>query len=101
MPCEPPGAAPELFALPICHDWYDGLVNFTSIFCRQRSIGAWRTSQARSYFALRLPHRWWLWGIDLQFGDYLDEPQIAYFREAAEAMEQGDRVVLCMAKIGR
>jgi hypothetical protein len=98
MPCPPPGGAPELFAIPGSHDWYDGLVNFTSIFCRQRPIGAWQTSQARSYFALRLPHRWWLWGIDLQFGDYLDEPQLAYFRDAAEGMEHGDRVILCMAK---
>ena len=98
MPCPPPGGAPELFAIPGSHDWYDGLVNFTNIFCRRRAIGAWETSQTRSYFAVRLPHRWWLWGIDLQFGDYLDEPQLAYFRKAAEHIEQGDRIILCMAK---
>ena len=98
MPCPPPGSAPELFAIPGSHDWYDGLVNFTNIFCRQRRIGAWKTTQSRSYFAVRLPHRWWLWGIDLQFGDYLDEPQLAYFCEAAEKIEPGDRIILCMAK---
>jgi hypothetical protein len=98
MPCPPPGSAPELFAIPGSHDWYDGLVNFTNIFCRQRLIGAWTTSQTRSYFAVRLPHRWWLWGIDLQFGDYLDEPQLAYFRHAAEEVERGDRIILCVAK---
>lgn len=98
MPCAPPGAAPELFAIPGSHDWYDGLVNFTNIFCRQRPIGGWATSQRRSYFAIRLPHRWWLWGIDLQFGDYLDESQLAYFRQVAEQVEPGDSIILCMAK---
>jgi hypothetical protein len=98
MPCPPPGCAPELFAIPGSHDWYDGLVNFTNIFCRQRRIGGWTTSQTRSYFAVRLPHRWWLWGIDLQFGNYLDEPQMAYFRQAGQEAEPGDRIILCMAK---
>ncbi len=97
MPCAP-GPSPDLFAIPGSHDWYDGLLNFTNIFCRQRPVGGWRTHQTRSYFALRLPHRWWLWGIDLQFGDYLDEPQLAYFAEAARDMEHDDRVIVCMAK---
>ena len=35
LPCAV-GEAPELFAIPGSHDWYDGLVNFTSIFCRKR-----------------------------------------------------------------
>ena len=98
LPSVPPDNAPELFAIPGSHDWYDGLVNFTNIFCRQRPIGGWATSQGRSYFALRLPHRWWVWGIDLQFGDYLDEPQMSYFEQAAEKMERGDQIILCMAK---
>ena len=99
LPCAPPGNTPELLAIPGSHDWYDGLVNFSSIFCRGRRIGGWQTTQARSYFAVRLPHRWWLWGIDLQFGDYLDETQVAYFAEAtASHMEPGDRIVVCLAK---
>jgi hypothetical protein len=98
MPCPPPGSAPELFAIPGSHDWYDGLVNFTNLFCRQRPIGGRTTSQTRSYFAIRLPHRWWLWGIDLQFGDYLDQPQMAYFQRAAREIEPGDQIIVCMAK---
>jgi len=92
------GPSPDLFAIPGSHDWYDGLLNFINIFCRQRPVGGWKTTQTRSYFSLRLPHRWWLWGIDLQFGDYLDEAQLAYFAEAAQDMEHGDRVIVCMAK---
>jgi len=91
--------APELFVIPGSHDWYDGLVNFTSIFCRQRWIGGWRTRQRRSYFAVKLPQGWWLWGIDIQFGSYLDEAQLRYFTGVAlYEVERGDRIILCMAK---
>ena len=89
----------DLFAIPGSHDWYDGLLNFTNIFCRRRELGALRTSQTRSYFAIALPHRWWLWGIDLQFGDFIDEAQVRYFNDiASDAMKPGDRIILCMAK---
>jgi hypothetical protein len=101
LPCtgDSEAPAPELFAIPGSHDWYDGLVNFTSIFCRDRWIGGWRTRQRRSYFAIQLPHRWWLWGIDIQFGSYLDEAQVRYFADVARTrVEPGDRIVLCMAK---
>jgi hypothetical protein len=93
-----PEHEPELFAIPGSHDWYDGLLNFVNIFCRQRAIGGWTTRQTRSYFALRLPHGWSLWGVDLQFGDYLDEGQVAYFADAARAIEPGGRIILCVAK---
>jgi hypothetical protein len=99
LPCPRSGDAAELFAIPGSHDWYDGLVNFTSIFCRDRWIGGWRTRQKRSYFALRLPAGWWLWGIDIQFGAYIDEAQLEYFAGVArECVQPGDRIVLCMAK---
>ncbi len=98
LPCVP-GEAPELFAIPGSHDWYDGLVNFTSIFCRNHWIGGWRTRQHRSYFALKLPNGWWLWGIDIQFGAYVDEAQLQYFADVAvDQVEPGDRIILCMAK---
>ncbi len=98
LPC-PPAQAPELFAVPGSHDWYDGLVNFTSIFCRNRWIGGWHTRQRRSYFAVKLPNGWWLWGIDIQFGAAIDEVQLRYFaRVAADELQPGDRVILCMSK---
>ena len=31
--------AADLFAIPGSHDWYDGLINFTNIFCRGRRAG--------------------------------------------------------------
>ncbi|HEX8771601.1 MAG TPA: hypothetical protein VF711_12615 [Acidimicrobiales bacterium] len=94
-----PEEAPELFAIPGSHDWYDGLANFTSIFCRSRNIGGWKTRQRRSYFALKLPQGWWLWGIDIQFGASIDEAQLKYFADVAvDQVSAGDRIILCMAK---
>ena len=89
---------PLLFAVPGTHDWYDGLVNFDSVFCRENWIGGRRTCQSRSYFALKLPHRWWLWGVDIQFGAFVDKAQLRYFsQEVASQVEIGDRIVLCTA----
>jgi hypothetical protein len=88
--------APHLFAIPGNHDWYDGLTNFLRFFCAEREIGAWKTQQHRSYFALQLPHRWWLLAIDIQLDTYIDEPQLSYFEELPLAA--GDRVILVTGK---
>ena len=39
-------------------------------------IGGWENAQSRSYFAIQLPHSWWLFAIDTQFGAYIDDPQL-------------------------
>ena len=93
------GRHPRLFAIPGNHDWYDGLTSFMRLFCQEQWIGGWQTQQRRSYFAVRLPRRWWVWGIDIQLDTYIDEPQLAYFeRIAAELLEEGDRVILVTSK---
>jgi len=93
---------PQVYAVPGNHDWYDGLSAFIRLFCTDvggRSFGGWRTRQARSYFALRLPGRWWLLGVDSQLQADLDTPQIEYFREIAERdMQPGDRAILCLSQ---
>lgn len=86
----------DLYAIPGNHDWYDGLTAFSRLFMQKRHIGGYQTKQQRSYFALKLPHDWWLFAIDAEFDAYLDEPQLEYFREAAERMRPGDRVILCV-----
>jgi Calcineurin-like phosphoesterase len=91
--------APDLFAVPGNHDWYDGLTSFLRIFCQRGWVGGWRKRQKRSYFALQLPHRWWVWGIDIQLDTYLDRPQLDYFEHVAEsALAEGDKVILLTAK---
>ena len=87
--------APTLFALPGNHDWYDGLTSFLRVFAQRRPFGGWQTEQTRSYFALRLPQGWWLYAIDTQFDDYVDAPQLEYFRGAASELREGDSIILC------
>jgi hypothetical protein len=95
-----PGAKPQpdLYAIPGNHDWYDGLTNFLRFFCNDQSIGGWKTWQRRSYFAMKLTHNWWLWGIDIQFDAYIDEPQLRYFDRAARQFKGGERVLLVTGK---
>jgi hypothetical protein len=96
LPWVPPADAPHLFAIPGNHDWYDGLTNFGRFFCSGRSIGGWQTVQRRSYFGLKLPHRWWLLAIDIQLDTYIDDPQLDYFRGLG--MQPGDRAILVTGK---
>ncbi len=90
------GERPDLLAIPGNHDWYDGLTNFLRFFCAGRDIGAWRTRQKRSYFALRLPRHWWLLAIDIQLDTFIDEPQLEYFQRIG--LSEGDRVILVTGK---
>jgi hypothetical protein len=96
-----PPEAPHVFAIPGNHDWYDGLNAFARLFCSEfggRHFAGWRTRQRRSYFALKLPARWWLIGSDGQLQSDIDTPQIEYFRHIANRhMQRGDRVILCLA----
>ena len=94
---------PALFAIPGNHDWYDGLTAFLRFFCQGGWVGGWKTEQRRSYFAVKLPQRWWLLGIDIQFDTYIDAPQIEYFRNVA-ARDPGRRrhhPVQRQAELGR
>ncbi len=115
MTTNEPGKHPFLFAIPGNHDWYDSLSNFSRIFLteeyfakdkeavnnndtgddRDNLPGRWRTPQERSYFVLKLPHGWWLVGIDLQLDSDLDTGQIEYLRAAARDMSDGDKIILC------
>ncbi|WP_430932005.1 metallophosphoesterase family protein [Saccharicrinis sp. 156] len=90
---------PKLFVIPGNHDWYDGLTNFMRLFCQGRALGNWLTQQKRSYFALQLPHRYWLLGIDIQLMGDIDEPQLSYFKEVAgRCFQSGDKIILCTAQ---
>jgi hypothetical protein len=110
------GRPPDLYAIPGNHDWYDGLSSFFGLFCRRRitrpgidlgvdrdgkTIGGRRTRQTRSYFAIRLPQDWWVWGTDSQLEGYIDQPQIDYFQHAARYwMNPGSKLILCVAEPG-
>jgi hypothetical protein len=97
----------KLFAIPGNHDWYDGLNSFDSLFCSSRdklsdargnAIGGWKCQQHRSYWAIRLPYNWWIWGADIQFSKYLDAAQVNYFEAMARQMAPGDNLIICLAE---
>ena len=102
---DPARTPPLLFAIPGNHDWYDGLSSFTRLFCQERWIGGRKTSQSRSYFAIQLPHEWWLWGIDTQLHSDLDRAQLEYFSQVVsgvlttgrktDGFFKGHKVILC------
>jgi len=96
---EPKESKPKLFAIPGNHDWYDGLTNFMKLFCQNRALGNRLTQQTRSYFAIKLPHRFWLIGVDIQLSSDIDEPQKQYFKEkVAPHFQPGDKVIICTAE---
>jgi hypothetical protein len=90
-------AHPTVYAIPGNHDWYDGLTGFLRQFGQDRWFGGWHTHQTRSYFAVKLPHDWWLWGIDIQPDALIDEPQLRFFSSVARRAQPGDRLVLATA----
>jgi hypothetical protein len=96
---------PHVFAIPGNHDWYDSLVAFTRLFTARPWFAGWRTRQTRSYFALKLPHNWWLLGTDVQLGSDIDKPQMEYFESLTVEMEnefkktgEPARIILCHAE---
>jgi hypothetical protein len=108
-----PGKMPDLYAVPGNHDWYDGLAAFFNLFCRRRIatpsmvgisrpgrvIAGRQTKQTRSYFALKLPGGWWLWGTDSQIAGYIDQPQVDFFQFVASTwMEPGSKLILCVGQ---
>lgn len=98
----------HIYALPGNHDWYDGLTAFAHRFCARRPArGAYapneghivcgrRTSQTRSYFALKLPGDWWLCGVDHQLDHWIDNEQLAFFAHLAQnVMTDRSNILLC------
>ncbi|UGA47782.1 metallophosphoesterase [Bradyrhizobium quebecense] len=88
---------PPVYVLPGNHDWYDGLVQFLALFCRREHLhlGGWRSHQRRSYFALQLTETWWIWGMDSQLDDDMDQPQKDYFVAIAKGMPENSNIILC------
>jgi hypothetical protein len=89
---------PPVYAIPGNHDWYDGLVLFLAYFTRRSPhlhLGGWRSWQRRSYFALQLTEKWWIWAMDAQLADDVDQPQKDYFDLVAKSMPEGSKIILC------
>lgn len=103
--CDASEPTRKMFVLPGNHDWYDGLTAFDQTFCQARDgvseglkLGRWHCPQHRSYFAIKLPHDWWIWGLDTQLTSNLDVGQIRYFDAVAKSMPDPSKakIILCI-----
>jgi len=98
-------------AIPGNHDYYDALHGFNQQFRRELPkiagsregkgvnpptprlrLAGFRRVQDASYFAVRLPFGWWLWGLDTQDG-HLDIRQQQFFRGTCQG-EPPDRLIV-------
>eukprot|EP01018_Ginkgo_biloba_P006074 Gb_19683 [translate_table: standard] len=75
---------PQCFAIPGNHDWFDGLHTFMRYICHKSWLGGWHLPQQRSYFALQLPHGWWIFGLDQALHGDIDIYQFKFFSELSQ-----------------
>ncbi|KAF5444980.1 hypothetical protein F2P56_034071 [Juglans regia] len=87
---------PQCFVIPGNHDWFDGLRTFTKYICEKRWLGGWFMPQKTTYFALKLPQRWWIFGFDLALDGDLDTYQFQFFSRIAREMIGNNDCVIVM-----
>jgi hypothetical protein len=69
-------------AIPQNHDWFDSASTFCRYFVAQDKgdfLGA-RTPQRQTYFAMKLPHGFWVLGFDWALTGDLDRQQLEAFK---------------------
>ncbi len=95
------GSAPStdtaaMVAIPGNHDWYGGISLFDEVFVLADDFaGHWNAAQTERWWVVRLPHGWWMWGLDTALDNTLEAAQADYFTEASALLAPGDRVILC------
>ncbi|KAK4274712.1 hypothetical protein QN277_017898 [Acacia crassicarpa] len=86
---------PQCFVIPGNHDWFDGLNTFMRYICHKSWLGGWFMPQKKSYFALQLPKRWWILGLDLALHCDIDADQFKFFSELiTEKVQEDDSVII-------
>ncbi|RLO12209.1 hypothetical protein DYB28_011797, partial [Aphanomyces astaci] len=77
------------------HDWFDGLNTYSRFVCERDWLGGWHLPQDTSFFALKLPHGWWVLGCDLALEHDINVEQFACFEAIVERhMGPSDRVIV-------
>jgi hypothetical protein len=104
-----PGKRRPLFGIPGNHDYYDFLDGFNRQFRRpfnderrydqseggdqpQLVLDGFARKQRASYFSLKLPFGWRLWGLDAQDG-IMDRRQRDFFRENSKEKPTQRRII--------
>ena len=74
---------------------FDGLQTYLRYVCSRDWLGGWLLPQEKSWFALQLPHGWWVFALDNALNNDIDPTQFQYFARLAATMGEDDRVILC------
>lgn len=85
---------PVAYLVPGNHDWYDGLSCFVKYVLYRDWMGGWKLPQKKSYFVLKLPHNWFVFGFDNGLDNDIDPQQATYFGRYAESLPVSAKVVL-------
>ncbi len=102
-----PRAWEHVLAIPQNHDWFDSATTFSRYFvgrADQRDFVGANARQERTYFAARLPHGWWILGLDLALRGDIDRNQFEAFRalwapdRSGPRIQPGDNVILLYPK---
>lgn len=96
------GQTPKtIAAIPQNHDWFDSASTFCRYFVQhdQGALLEARTPQHQTWFASRLPHGFWVFGLDFALTGDLDRPQFEAFARLLDAgtlggVVAGDDLVL-------
>lgn len=75
---------PCTFVVPGNHDWYDGLATYSRFILHRDFLGGWLMPQQRSYFAIKLPGGWWIFGMDCALSADIDIEQFKFFADIAD-----------------
>ena len=102
--------APTVLAIPGNHDWYGGLDHWRTAFyasdepppngtddepkAARQIFPHWNRVQQTSWWSVKLPHGWWMWGIDTHTTGTINAEQEAFFENQADLLEPGDQVIL-------
>ena len=96
--CGTPLRADEkvVLAIPQNHDWFDSVTTFCRYFVGREGkpdfVGA-NARQTRTYFAARLPHGWWILGLDFALRGDIDRNQFEAFCSLWDTAREGPRIL--------
>lgn len=102
---DPQRAWREVLAIPQNHDWFDSTTTFCRYFVgrshRPTEFVDAYARQQRTYFAAKLPHRWWILGLDFALKGDIDRNQFRDIcalwgpqRTTGPRIEPGDNIIL-------
>ena len=85
---------PIAYLVPGNHDYFDGLHCFLKFVINSDWLGGWLMPQRKSYFALKLPMDWYVFGLDNGLTEDIDATQCAYFARLADGLPSSAKIII-------